>query len=478
MVFTSFNFLLFFLVLSVLHFFAPKKFKSTILLAASYIFYINIKPVFALLLLLVTLITYYSAIILGRTEDQDRRKVYLQLAILLIIAPLFFFKYFSAVNSTFASMLGQIGLGWPLPELNFLLPVGISFYTFMALGYVIDVYYEEVEVENNLFVLGLFISFFPLILSGPIERAGNMLPQFKKVPEITFEKFSTGCKMMLWGYLLKIVIADRIGIYVDAVYGNVAHHNGTTLLFASSLYPFQIYADLGGYSLLAIGVSRTLGYDVIPNFNRPFFATSMSEFWRRWHMSLISWVNDYIYTPLSFALRGLKIWGVIISLVVTFIISGVWHGAALTFVVWGLMQGLFLSIEVLLSARRNAFEKRHGLVRKPYYIGLMMLCTFLMFASSMVFSRAATIGDGLGIYQKIFTSSGALFIDKPSTMIYIGCGIALLMVRDFFDEFGFKKAQLFASPSMPIRTLAYAVSIILILAFGVIDGGQFIYFQF
>lgn len=478
MVFTSFNFLLFFLALFLLHFFSPKKFKSTILLVASYFFYINIKPVFAVLLLLVTLVTYYSAIVIGRTDDQDRRKVYLQLAIVLIIAPLFFFKYFSAINSSLAAMLGHGGMGWPIPEINFLLPVGISFYTFMALGYVIDVYYEEVDVEKNLFVLGLFISFFPLILSGPIERAGNMLPQFKKVPEITFDKISAGCKMMLWGYVLKIVVADRIGIYVDAVYGNVAHHNGTTLLFASCLYPFQIYADLGGYSLLAIGVSRTLGYDVIPNFNRPFFATSMSEFWRRWHMSLISWVNDYIYTPLSFALRGLKIWGVIISLVVTFIISGVWHGAAMTFVVWGLMQGFFLSVEVLMAARRNAFEKRHQLSRKPYYIALMMLCTFFMFASSMVFSRAATIGDGLGIYAKIFTSSGPLFIDKPSTMIYIAFGIALVMCRDFFDEFGFKRALLFVSPSLPVRTVAYAVSIILILAFGVIDGGQFIYFQF
>jgi D-alanyl-lipoteichoic acid acyltransferase DltB (MBOAT superfamily) len=478
MVFTSFHFVFFFAVLFALHQATPAKYRPLLLLAASYFFYVNIKPVFAVLLAGVTVVTYFSALAIGRCGHAGRRRRLLQGAIVLIILPLFFFKYFAALNTALAGLLAQAGVTWVLPEMNLLLPVGISFYTFMALGYVIDVYYEEVEVETELATLGLFIAFFPLILSGPIERAGNMLPQFKARQALTFEQVSQGCRMMLWGYFLKIVVADRVGMYVDAVYGNVAQHNGTTLLFASALYPFQIYADLGGYSLLAIGASRILGYDVMPNFKRPFFATSMSEFWRRWHMSLISWVNDYIYTPLSFALRGFKVWGIIASLLVTFVISGIWHGATLTFVVWGLLQGMFLSIEVLLAPRRAALEKRYQLARKTPWLMLMMALTFAMFATSMVFSRAASIADALGIYRKIFSSHGPLFIDKPSTMVYIACGILVMLAKDVADEFMPQRWRLLSSPHAATRTATYSTCLIAIVCFGVIDGGQFIYFQF
>ena len=217
--------------------------------------------------------------------------------IILILLPLFFFKYFAAINNQLFAFLDSYNLRWPLPEIKLVLPIGISFYTFMAIGYTIDVYNEEIEAEKNIGILALFVSFFPLILSGPIERAKNMLPQFKVARILEYDMVVQGFKFMLWGYFMKLVVADRVGIYVDAVYNNIAQHNGTTLLFASFLYPFQVYADLGGYSLIAIGTASVLGFQVMQNFNRPFFATSMSEFWRRWHISLISWLTDYLYTP-------------------------------------------------------------------------------------------------------------------------------------------------------------------------------------
>jgi D-alanyl-lipoteichoic acid acyltransferase DltB (MBOAT superfamily) len=277
--------------------------------------------------------------------------------VILILIPLFFFKYFSSINDGINLLLESANLKLALPEINLILPIGISFYTFMAIGYTVDVYNEDIEAEKNLGIVALFISFFPLILSGPIERAKNLLPQFRSPARPDYSMITQGFKWILWGYFLKLVVADRLNLYVDAIYDNILQHNGTSLLLASFLYPFQVYADLGGYSLIAIGVSSVMGIKVMQNFKRPFFATSMSEFWRRWHISLISWLTDYVYTPLSFTFRRLGIGGIVLALITTFIISGIWHGAKLTYVVWGLMQGAFLSIEALLNNRKIAFEK-------------------------------------------------------------------------------------------------------------------------
>jgi D-alanyl-lipoteichoic acid acyltransferase DltB (MBOAT superfamily) len=277
---------------------------------------------------------------------------------------------------------------------------------------------------------------------------------------------------------MKLVVADRIGIYVEAIYNNLTFHNGTSILFASILYPFQVYADLGGYSLLAIGTAKILGINVIQNFNRPFFSTSMSEFWRRWHISLISWLTDYVYTPLSFAFRKYGVWGIVIALLITFMISGIWHGAALTFVVWGLMQGIFLSIEALLKNRRTRFEKKYDLNNKIFYIFLGILLTFVLFASSQIFGRANNLNDALLVYRKIFTTSGPLFIGNPSAFIFSLLSLLLLLVKDFTDEFIPTGFLLFENKKKYIRIIAYSSIIILILLIGVFDGGQFIYFQF
>jgi len=478
MTFTSFNFLIFFPLIVILCYSTPVKYRYVTLLTASYFFYINIKPIFALITAGVTLSTYLFTRLMGKTNSWPWKKRFMVINIVLILLPLFFFKYFRNINAGIFVLLELFHLKCPLPEIKLFLPIGISFYTFMAIGYTVDVYNEEIEPEKNLGILALFVSFFPLILSGPIERAKNMLPQFKAQINLDYNMVAQGLKFMLWGYFMKLVVADRLGIYVDAIYGNIYQHNGTSLLFASFLYPFQEYADFGGYSLIAIGTARILGFNVMQNFKRPFLATSMSEFWRRWHISLISWLTDYVYTPLSFSFRKYKVWGIVIALMITFFISGIWHGATLAFVVWGLMQGLFLSIEALTNKEKSIFEKKHNLSKKSWYVSMGVCFTFILFAASEVFARATSINDAFTVYRRIFTVPGTLFIGRLSILIYGVFGLSILLLKDLRDEFAPSWFLLFENKHKFVRVIAYSSIIILVLLIGVFDGGQFIYYQF
>jgi D-alanyl-lipoteichoic acid acyltransferase DltB (MBOAT superfamily) len=447
------------------------------LLAASLFFYINIKPVYALLLMGVISSTYLFTLLIAGTRNESRRTLYLTANIILILLPLFFFKYFLSINTALIHLLENWNLRWPLPDIKYILPIGVSFYTFMAIGYTIDVYNEEIDAERNPGLVALFISFFPLILSGPIERARNMIPQFRDFRPVNYENVTAGLKLMLWGYFMKLVVADRIGIYVNVVYGDIAGHNGSSLLIASILYPIQVYADLGGYSLIAIGVARAMGLNVMQNFRRPFFTTSMAEFWRRWHISLISWLTDYVYTPLSFRFRKYKIWGIVIALMMTFIISGLWHGAALTFIIWGLMQGIFLSVEALTKEKRITFERKYNLSNKTIYILFCMAITFVLFASSQIFSRAASVDEAFMVYKKIFTEYGSPYLDL-TTLAYSAMGVLLLLFKDFKDEFYPGKFSLFSNQRVWIRYCSYLSILFIILVFGVFEGVSFIYFQF
>jgi len=392
--------------------------------------------------------------------------------------PLFFFKYFSLINSALFRLLDNYHIHWPLPEINLLLPVGISFYTFMAIGYSVDVYNEVVETEKNVGRLGLFLSFFPLVLSGPIERAGNMLQQFKQLKGIDTENLIAGLKMIIWGYFMKLVVADRISIYSQAILGNIFHHNGSTLLLVSFFHPMQMYADFGGYSLIAVGTAKVLGINVMQNFNRPFFSVSIAEFWRRWHISLISWLTDYIYIPLSFYLRKYKQYGIIFAIMVTFFISGIWHGATINFIVWGLLQGIFLSTEALLHKSRNTFEKRYNLNKNSIYITFSILTTIVLITSSNIFGGASSIKESLFIFSEIFTNPGPIYIGQPTTFLLSILSIIFLLSKDFIDEFYPKHLKFFGNRYLTVRVFSYSTVILLILLFGVFDGGQFIYFQY
>lgn len=477
MVFTSLNFLLFFPAVIFLFYITPIKYRWVTLLVASYFFYLNIEPVFGLLTALITLSTYFFTGLIEKEQNDKKRSRYLYLNIIIVLLPLFFFKYFTAINDGIFNLLDFYEIRWVLPKITFLLPVGISFYTFMAIGYTIDVYNEEIEAEKNIGIVALFISFFPLILSGPIERAQNMIPQFKSNLKLNPANFTEGFKLMLWGYFMKLVIADRLGIYVDTIHSNIERHNGDTILLTSFLYPVQMYADLGGYSLIAIGVSKILGLNVMPNFNRPFFAISMAEFWRRWHMSLITWLTDYVYTPLAFSFRKYGVYGIIIALMITFILSGIWHGATLNFVFWGLLQGIFLSIEALLTNRKNKLVSQYNLRSKFLYILFSIVLTNILFSVSMIFSRASTFQDSLSIVNKIVSERGPLFLDK-TTLAYASIGVFMLLLSEFRDEYFSNKLLLFNNKYYAIRLGSYIFVTLLILWIGILNGGQFIYFKF
>jgi len=415
-----------------------------------------------------------------KTNSAERKKAILITNIIVILLPLFFFKYYNFVNSGVYDILDFMNIRWPLPEISWILPIGISFYTFMAIGYSIDVYNEEIKAEKNLGVVALFLSFFPILLSGPIERATNMFHQFKNKIHFNATNIEKGAQLMLWGYFMKLVVADRIAILLHAIFINAEHHTGTTLFMGVLLYPIQVYADLGGYSLIAIGSAKVMGYDVMANFRRPFFATSMSEFWRRWHISLISWINDYIYIPLSYNLRKYKIWGIVMALMLTFIIAGIWHGAAWIFIIWGFLQGTFLSIEALTSKQKKYFVKRYNLDKKTWYIFLSMLSTYFLFAFSELFGGAvSSANEAFFVIKKIFTNfSGPIYYDNPSMIFFLLIGIISLFFAEWKTEFYKGSFSFFNNKRWIVRNLSYAYLIILILLIGVFDGGQFIYFKF
>lgn len=478
MSFTSFHFLIFFPLVVLLYNIIPQKWRKLFLLVASYAFYINMQPVYALLLAGVTVATYMFAKGIDKANTDEKKHRLEVLGIVIVLVPLFFYKYFNFVNESVMTLLGSVGLHVSLPTIELMLPVGISFYTFMSISYLVDLYNEEVDFETDFFSTALYLSFFPIVLSGPIERAGNMFPQFKNLKRSTYECLVAGLKLMLWGYFMKLCVADRLGIYIDAVYGNIAHHNGTTLGFTALLYPFRVYADFAGYSLIAMGVGKCMGISIMENFHRPFFATSVSDFWQRWHISLIKWLTDYIYTPLSFILRKWQIGGIMVALMVTFIASGVWHGAAWTFIFWGVFNGVFLSIEALFQKQRTQVENKYRLKSKWWYTLICFLFVYLIFAFSQIFGRCDSIGQAFEVIGKIFGDHGSLFLDNHTFFLLLPCFI-IMAYKDFRDEFMSRTPIVgFKANSIVGRYISYLLISFMILAFGVLNSNQFIYFKF
>lgn len=476
MTFTSFEFLLFFPLVVLLYNLIPQKWRMPFLLIASYAFYISMQPVYAVLLAGVTITTYLFARGISKAGSEKLQHRLEVIGIIVVLLPLAFYKYFNFINETIQLALSSVGLSISMPHIELMLPVGISFYTFMAISYIVDVYNEEVDFEPNILVTGLHLSFFPIVLSGPIERAGNMIPQFRQMNRSTPSDLTAGLKMMLWGYFMKLCVADRLGIYIDAVYGNIPQHNGTTLTLAMLLYPFRVYADFAGYSLIAMGVARCLGLKIMQNFNRPFFAMSVSDFWQRWHISLIKWLTDYIYTPLSFMLRSWKMWGIMTALMVTFIVSGVWHGAAFTFIFWGIFNGVFLCLEAVTQKQRAKIEDKYNLKHKWWYILICCVVVYLIFAFSQIFGRCESVSQAFGVMGRIFTDRGYPFVNQ--SVLYGVFFIIILFIKDFRDEFFSMRFLLFENNNIVIRFASYLLVLFLIITFGVLDSTQFLYFKF
>ena len=449
----------------------PLRYRWKYLLLVSYFFYINWQPIYALLLLVTTLVTYAGAYLIERRGDTlFRKRLFLTVSCVLPLAFLLFYKYYNFVNGAIFAFLDRIGLHWPLPQMKLLLPIGISFYTFMAIGYVIDVYRGKIPAERNLGLYALFVSFFPQVSAGPIGRADALIPQFRQPPPLPLnENVREGFKQMMWGYFMKLCVADRLASYVDAVYGNIPQHSGSTLLLASVFYSIQIYCDFAGYSFIAIGAARVMGFRLMENFRRPYLAKNIKEFWSRWHISLSSWFRDYVYIPLGGnRVSRSRHMG---NLLLTFLASGLWHGANWTFILWGGIHGMFQIVETRWLHWTKLQSRR--LVIPPF---VKIFFTFVLVNFAWVFFRSPDIKTGWEIMSKIFTSSGPLFIEKES-LVLGGLSLLLLVIKDIADEYEIG-VDLLSSKRLAISNLSVVLLISFILLFGVLDSSQFIYFQF
>ena len=471
MIYNSFLFLVCFPLIFLLYYLIPAKYqkgRNLYLLVVSYVLYINWKPVYALILLGVTGITYLSALQIER--KRERSKIIMIIGLLAGLIPLLFFKYFNFINEQVYVLLSMVGLRYELQGLNWAVPIGISFYTFQAIGYVWDVYYKKINAERDFLTYALFISFFPSILSGPINKASLVIPQLKNLrPYFDYSKVVEGLRMILWGMFMKVVVADRMGLYVDTVLPNYMNYTGVTCFAASIFYTIQIYGDFAGYSLMAIGVGKTLGFELTENFHRPYFAVSVTDFWRRWHISLSTWLKDYVYIPLggSRCSKMRNYWNIFM----TFLVSGIWHGANWTFIVWGIWHGLFQIVEKMMGQQKCDY----GWFGKS----IKILVTFMLVNFAWIFFRMPTLTDACGLIGRIidFNLPKTFFSDSMTTMFFMVLGIAILLFKDIIDEFYPSVKALLIRPVW-LRWGGYFVILSLILLAGVLGSDQFIYANF
>ena len=388
---------------------------------------------------------------------------------LLGLLPLLVFKYYNFLNDSLTEGLAAIELKFALPGLNWAVPVGISFFTFQAVGYMVDVYHGRVKAEKNMLDYVLFVSFFPQVTSGPISTAEELMPQIKATHKFDYEQGKQGLKYLLWGMFIKLVIADRLGLFVDTVYANYIHYSGATCFVASIFYTLQIYCDFAGYSLMAIGLARTLGFNLIDNFRRPYLAVSITDFWKRWHISLTRWLTRQVYIPLggSRCSKPRTYWNIF----VTFLVSGIWHGANWTFIVWGVMHGILQIIEKALGWQK--YEGNNWAVK-----GIRIVVTFLLVNFAWVFFRMPNISDAFAMISNMFAHTGAPNLaDYGTTPLFMtAIGLMLLVFKDLRDEF-FPKRFAFMNNKV-VRWTVYVVLFCLLLNFGVLDGGSFIYVSF
>ncbi len=483
MIYNSFDFIILFPLIFLLYYLIParwQKVRNYYLLIVSYALYIKWKPSFALVLLGVSLITYWGGRLLELRDEceelivceKKKRKRLACLFALLALLPLLVFKYYNFINNSITDGLGAIGIQFSLPGLNWAVPVGISFFTFQAVGYMLDVYHGRIKAEKNLSDYLLFVSFFPSILSGPINKAALVLPQIKGLRQhFDYGKAVEGLRMILWGMFMKVVVADRMGLYVDTVLPNFLNYTGLTCFVASVFYTVQIYSDFAGYSLLAIGVGKTLGFELTENFRRPYFSLSVTEFWHRWHISLSTWLKDYVYIPLGGS-RCSKPRNYL-NIFLTFLVSGIWHGANWTFIVWGCMHGVAQIIEKVTGLNRLKGGNR-------WLSAGRIMVTFVVVNFAWVFFRMPSLSDAVGVIGRIFDFNlpFTLYISALPHPPFILMGLIILFVKDFVDEFAPGKYKLLTNRHVIIRWFTYVSLIVLILMTGVFGADQFIYANF
>lgn len=442
--------------------------SNLLLLCMSYALYMQWNAFYSLILLGVTAVTYLGALALDKWRNY--RSMVVWGCVVLAILPLLLFKYYNFVIDNINSLTE----GVELQGLNWAIPLGISFFTFQAVGYLVDVYKGRIVAEKNFLDYALFVAFFPQILSGPISKASELMPQIKARRQFDYRKAVEGLKWLLWGMFLKTVLADRLGLYVDTVFNNYQFQSGISLFVASWMYTLQIYGDFAGYSLMAIGVGRLMGFDLINNFNRPYFASSITEFWKRWHISLTRWLTTYIYIGMGgnrcSRLRQY------FNIMVTFLVSGIWHGANWTFILWGLMHGLLQCMEKALGLDPKGSWKDSVVLKrlKP----LRIVLTFSLVNIAWILFRLPTLDAVQVVFTKMVEMrSTRLFLPSNSSMAFMAIAIAIVFAKELCEEY-FPKVQVFNHSCRIVRWTAYCLIAVIIMLTGVFDAGQFIYVQF
>lgn len=477
MIFNSYQFLCFFPVVTAAYFMLPRRVRWLWLLTASYYFYMCWNVSYALLIALSTVVTYVCALFVDRIEDKGMRRVVMITGLGVNLGILGFFKYYNFFGELITRALGAAGVGLQIPRLDVLLPVGISFYTFQALGYMLDVYRKELPAEKNLLRYALFVSFFPQLVAGPIERSANLLRQVNKPRDWDTSRARDGLCIMLLGFFEKMVVADRAAIYVDAVYNQWFDASGWQIVLATVLFAFQIYGDFGGYSHIAIGAAKIMGFDLMKNFRQPYFAVSVRDFWRRWHISLSTWFRDYLYIPLG----GSRVSKARCTLntMITFTVSGLWHGASLNYVVWGMLNGALQVLEGFFPGASKRNEER--LLKRLIRIAV----TFVLICCTWFFFRVHALSTGLKMIERIFSSFAAPGINTGFSVgqgVVLGASIVILLLLDALHESGRTLTEITRRwPFMIYGGLGLA-AVLLIVLFGIWGPGYnaqaFIYFVF
>lgn len=499
MLFNSVQFLIFFPIVLLVYYVIPQKVRYIWLLVCSYYFYMCWNARYVLLLFASTGATWLCGILieqikvssLSEQQKTGRKRLMLILSLVFNLGILFYFKYFEFAFWTLSSFLKVVfHVELSEPAYDVVLPVGISFYIFQALGYTIDVYRDDIHAERNFLRYALFVSFFPQLVAGPIERSGNLLHQLSVPAKWNFDRFRDGILLMLWGYFLKIVLADRITQFVDPVYGDIERYGGWYLLIATVLFGVQIYCDFAGYSTIAMGAAEILGIQLMENFNAPYLSRGCGEFWRRWHISLSSWFRDYVYIPLGGSRKGKR--RTCLNTLIVFTLSGLWHGADWTYVFWGFLNGIYVILGRWFRGVRLRMESAWNLTESSHIYHLVqMLVTFLMVDFSWIFFRAETFSGAMSVIRSMFTIwnpwilfDGTVYSAGPGRQEFLVmvAGIIILLVADICRYKGITVRNVIERQALPARAFCIAFSIILILQFGIWGPGyrdtNFIYFQF
>ena len=484
MLFNSFEFLIFFPVVVSIYFLMPARWRWLHLLIASYVFYMAWEPAYAILIFASTVVDYFVARHLERSEDLHRKRLLLSISLTVNLGLLFSFKYYNLINGTFLAAAQSVGLDWPLPESNLLLPVGISFYTFQTLGYTIDVYWGKMKAERHFGRFALYVCFFPQLVAGPIERAQRLLPQLRRTHHWDTERVKSGLRLILWGLFKKVVVADRIAQITDAIYGQPDAFGGLAVVVATGCFGYQVYCDFSGYSDIAIGTARVMGYDLMTNFDQPHLAKSINEFWQRWHISLMTWFRDYIYFPLG----GSRVatWRIYLNIMAVFVASGIWHGAEWSFVVWGAMNGVYIIVGIWTSPLRDRIAEQTGLARLPrtrmaWQVGSTVAITYFSF----VFFRAEDIPHALAVYARLLHGWGTLWEPGAFTAFADALGMEGVMVvfclcllpLTEMMEYAQRHKESWNVPTWAQWTSDYAL-FFSVIALGRFGSEAFFYFQF